>query len=79
MKPVMKLAAALSVTLVGMMGTASADPWKDESGHGKARGSYERRWDGDRDHHRAVTTAGVAASAMLGDGTGPMTWTGRAA
>jgi hypothetical protein len=48
----MKLAAALSMALVGMMGTASADPWKDESGHGKSRGSYERHWDRDRDHHR---------------------------
>jgi hypothetical protein len=33
------------VALVAWSGEASADPWKDESGHGKWRGSYERNVD----------------------------------
>jgi hypothetical protein len=37
--------AALSVTLIGWTGTATADPWKDESGKGRWRGGYERGWD----------------------------------
>ena len=52
MKAMTKLAAALSVAFGGFVGTASADPWKDESGHGKWRSGHERGWDGDREHHR---------------------------
>ena len=40
--------AALSLILVGWAGSASADPWKDESGHGRWRGGYERGYDGPR-------------------------------
>jgi hypothetical protein len=32
--------------LVGSAGSASADPWKDESGKGRWRGGYERSDDG---------------------------------
>ena len=34
--------ALLSLILVGWTGSASADPWKDESGKGRWRGGYER-------------------------------------
>jgi hypothetical protein len=37
--------AALSLILVGWAGSASADPWKDESGKGRWRGGYERSYD----------------------------------
>ena len=40
--------AALSLILVGWAGSASADPDKDESGHGRWRGGYERNYDGPR-------------------------------
>jgi hypothetical protein len=38
--------AALSLLLVEWAGSASADPWKDESGKGRWRGGYERSYDG---------------------------------
>ncbi len=41
--------AALSISLIGWAGTASADPWKDESGKGRWRGGYERGDDGWRE------------------------------
>lgn len=44
------LATAIGILLAGLTGTAFADPWKDESGHGRWRGDfhygeprYERR------------------------------------
>jgi hypothetical protein len=40
--------AALSLILVGWAGSASADPDKDESGHGRWRGGYVRGYDGPR-------------------------------
>ena len=40
--------AVLSLILVGWAGSASADPDKDESGHGRWRGGYERNYDGPR-------------------------------
>jgi len=40
----LSLAAALSVALIGWVGSASADPWKDESGKGRWRGGYERSY-----------------------------------
>jgi hypothetical protein len=38
---VLKAALALAVIIATPMG-ASADPWKDESGHGRWRGGYDR-------------------------------------
>ncbi len=38
--------AAMGLILVGWAGSASADPWKDESGKGRWRGGYERSYDG---------------------------------
>jgi hypothetical protein len=38
----LSITAALSISLIGWMATASADPWKDESGKGRWRGGYER-------------------------------------
>jgi hypothetical protein len=45
----MKLFLSLLLSLVvgGWLGTAAADPWKDESGHGRWRGGYDRK-DGHR-------------------------------
>jgi hypothetical protein len=40
--------AALSLILMGWAGSASADPWKDESGNGRWRSGYERSYDGPR-------------------------------
>lgn len=47
---IVTLAIAACVVLSGMAGAALADPWKDESGHGRWRGGgyydeprYERR------------------------------------
>ena len=75
MRSLAKLTAALAVAFLGFAGAASADPWKDESGHGKWRGGGdERGWDGDRGRHggwdRGVATAGMVAT--------PMTWTATA-
>src|SRR5687768_2356187 len=48
------------ITAFGLAGTATADPWKDESGHGR-RSRYEYKWDrkGDKDElkfeHRGET------------------------
>jgi len=39
------LTAALSIALIGWTGSASADPWKDESGKGRWRGGYDRSYD----------------------------------
>lgn len=44
---------AMSVALAGSIGVAMADPWKDESGHGRRGESYrnyERYWP--RRHYR---------------------------
>jgi hypothetical protein len=41
----------VSLALSAWPGTASADPWKDESGHGKWRESYQRNLDDWRDRH----------------------------
>jgi hypothetical protein len=41
---VVGLTAVLSLILIGWVGSASADPWKDESGKGRWRG-YERSYD----------------------------------
>ena len=50
MKRMLGLAAALGFMLTGWTGVASADPWKDESGHGR-RGGWERGSDfPGRDH-----------------------------
>ncbi len=38
------VAALCFAVLTGAVSTASADPWKDESGHGR-RGGYERDYD----------------------------------
>lgn len=34
-------AISVGVALTGMAGMAFADPWKDESGHGRWRGYYD--------------------------------------
>jgi hypothetical protein len=40
-----RVAALAAAAMVGLVSpTASADPWKDESGHGRGRGD---RWEGD--------------------------------
>lgn len=44
----MKIAGALiamSIAIVGSIGVAGADPWKDESGHQRWMGRYEYRDD----------------------------------
>ena len=49
MRSLAKLTAALAVAFLGFAGAASANPWNNESGHGKWRGGGdERGWDGDR-------------------------------
>jgi hypothetical protein len=49
--------AALSLVLASSFGAAGADPWKDESGHGRGRGEWSRHWDRarhwDRDRYEA--------------------------
>jgi hypothetical protein len=49
--------AALALVIAASFDSASADPWKDESGHGRDRGEYSRHydrhdWRGDRDWNR---------------------------
>jgi hypothetical protein len=39
--------AAFSLVLAISFGAAKADPWKDESGHGRDHGEYSRHWDRD--------------------------------
>jgi hypothetical protein len=39
------LMAAVSIALTTWVGGAAADPWKDESGHGRWIGRYEHRED----------------------------------
>src|SRR5215211_6435602 len=45
-----RMAALAAVAIIGMLPSfASADPWKDESGHGRDRGDrWEDSWRGDR-------------------------------
>src|SRR3712207_8401370 len=45
-----RMAALAAVAVIGMLPSfASADPWKDESGHGRDRGDrWEDSWRGDR-------------------------------
>jgi hypothetical protein len=38
--------AAMSLILIGWTGSASADPWKGESGKDHRRGGYERSYGG---------------------------------
>ncbi|MEG9501061.1 MAG: hypothetical protein MIN69_04195 [Methylorubrum extorquens] len=45
------MAAAVGLSLFASAGTASADPWKDESGHGRW-GRHEGRGHGWGHHHR---------------------------
>lgn len=44
--------AAFALVLATQFGAANADPWKDESGHGRGRGEYSRHWDRDRHEGR---------------------------
>jgi hypothetical protein len=39
------LLGSLAVLAIGLAGSASADPWKDESGHGRGYRHYERHYD----------------------------------
>ncbi|RWG45226.1 hypothetical protein [Mesorhizobium sp.] len=41
---------AMSMAMTGCIGVAAADPWKDESGHGRWMGRYEQGGDYRRTH-----------------------------
>src|SRR5689334_13996194 len=45
--------AALALLFAAPLGTAKADPWKDESGNGRGWREHSRHWDGDRDEHHS--------------------------
>ena len=65
----MRVLAATGVAISG--GVAAADPWKDESGKGKQRGSYQRHDDGFDRRGRYREAVRIPVSVGRGIRTGP--------